>query len=142
MSKYVDVITRIVADWQQDQVRPDWVATAALKELDPTGATPYDVQYPALMELKQTARRVLRGKFESEDGSIDQHELFPTLQRMYPTPTARGENPVYLKLELLTQDQALWNVNRLRREAKTKQKHADALEQYAYEHLAAVAMAA
>jgi len=141
-SRYINVIGSIVDKWQQDQMRPDWIANAALKEIDPENVTPYDVQIPALMELKQAARKLLRGRFESIDGSIDQHELFPTLQKMYPIPYDKDDVPTYTKLELLTQEQAMWNVNRLRKEAKTKQKHADALEQFAYEHLFAAAMAA
>ena len=143
--RYIEVINNVIEEWVsvgQDSVRPAWIANAAFKILDAEGITPMDIQYPALQQMQHAARSSLRGRFESSDGNIDQHELFPTLQKMYPIPVAAGEESVYLKLEMLTQSQALWNVNKLRKEAKTKQKHADALEQFAYDNLVAEALAA
>lgn len=126
-----DVIERA---GNQDEVVPSWVANATYRCLDPDDVAPVDVKIAALQYLKQMARQMCRGKFDPNEGNADQHELWPDLQTRYPVSreTSDGE-PTYVKLERLTGADALWNINRLRKEADTKIRHANALEQWAAE---------
>ncbi len=132
----IDVINGIIFNSSnQDQIMPAWVANSAFQQIDPEQLSPVRVKLAALQALKQIARQQLRGKFEptNNDDAL-QHQLFPDLQVRYPLArqTSDGE-PIYIKLELLTDADRMWNVNRLRAEAGTKLKHADALEQWGLE---------
>jgi hypothetical protein len=132
--KYLEVLKDVIAGrGDQDEIRASWVANEAYKRLDPEGKTPYEVRHPALIHMRQSASSLIRGKYQSADGAIsEQHELFPTLQKMYPVPDEK--DCVSRKLELLTFEQCMWNVRHLRQEGKTKLKHADALEQWALDN--------
>ena len=135
-STLIDVINNVIFNSSnQDQVMPAWVANAAYMELDPDKVAPIRVKIAALQALKQIARQQLRGKFEpNDDREAMQHALFPTIQARYPLmrQTSDGE-PVYVKPELLPAADWSWNLHRLRTEATTKLKHADALEQWGIE---------
>jgi hypothetical protein len=135
-STLIDVINGVIFNSSnQDQIMPAWVANAALKELDPDSLSPYRVRLAAIQALKQIARQQLRGKFEpDDDAQAMQHQLFPGLQHRYPAArqTSDGE-PIYIKTELMTSADTAANIQRLRSEAGTKLKHADALEQWAFE---------
>jgi hypothetical protein len=112
-------------------ISPSWVATEALLELDPKSYTQRhfpDVWIGCHLELRQLARASLRARFEpeTEDG-VERAELFPDLQPYYPT-ARKGEEPLYVVLEDLSDDDVAYNVARLRSEAGAKLRHADALE--------------
>lgn len=134
-SRLVEVVTKIV-DIRRAQmgITPTWIATEALKEIDPTRRSVELVYLGCHLQLRQIARQVCRTRFdpENESSSADQHELFPGLQWRYPTERSREEQePEYVLLEHLTQADVDYNVKRLRLEAEAKLAHADALEAWA-----------
>lgn len=97
----------------------------ATSELEP------HIRYASLEGLKQIARGVLSGRYgaESEDSEAHQGELFSGhLQARYPVPRKKGEDPQYKLRSALTADERAWNVATLRRSAKARLLHADALE--------------
>lgn len=125
-----EVLARIY-ERRCDEIRVSaaWLATEAMIELDPDRISPPRVYAAAHLELRQLARSILRSAADPTETGAEQHELFPGLQRRYPT--ARGitaEEPEYVKLEHLTEEDVRFNVARLRAEATTKLAHADALE--------------
>lgn len=137
-----DVVSGVIdSSADQEQIMPTWVANAAYKELDPEEVSPVRVKLAALQALKQLARQLLRGKFEPQnDRDAAQHELWPDLQQRYPAAHQTSDDePTYIKLELLTVTDIEWNVSRLRSEAGTKIKHANALEQWGLERSAIAA---
>ena len=109
-------------------VSPSLLATTALVELDPDKRTPALVYMAAHLELRQIGRSICREWFEKEEEPDEAHSLFPDLQNRYPAAHAEDVEPMYRLLEHLTEDDVMFNVNRLRREAAAKMKHADALE--------------
>src|SRR5437764_3869807 len=136
MSNKLTEIMNAVIDGESDQDRvvPTWAANATYQRIDPMGVSPTEVKIAALQYLKQLARQICRGKFDPADGHADQHELWPDLQTRYPTVRSNSDDePVYVKIELLSGADVLWNIKRLRCEADTKIKHANALEQWAAE---------
>jgi hypothetical protein len=88
------------------------------------------IKYTSLEHLKQMSRRVLRGKFdpvEAEDNGQD--ELFSGhLQDRYPIKVGRGADPQYKLRTALSDQEARWNIDRLRKSAKARLEHADAME--------------
>lgn len=136
-SSFIDVIDGVILNSSnQDQMMPSWVANAGYKQLDPENIAPIRVKLAALEHLKQVSRQRLRGKFEPSDvKDALQHDLFPTIQARYPTRRQSNDGePIYVKPEMLSNADWLWNINRLRTEASTKLQHADALRQWGIEH--------
>lgn len=91
------------------------------------------IQYTSLEHMKSMARTFLRKRndpTEAKDGEVEQSafEFSKELQPRYPIPHKRGEEPQYKLREHLTPEERAWNVERLRRAAKTFGEHADALE--------------
>lgn len=115
------------------KISPAWVATEAMHIIDPDRSGPELEYFGCHLELRQIAREALRGHYQpngSAQGSA-QHELFPDLQERYPKAgQADSEEPEYVLLEYMTNEDIAYNVTRLRREASAKQAHADALEAY------------
>lgn len=109
-------------------LRPQWVADQVMKQTDPLGVSLPAVYGGCNRWLRQVARQILRQKFEVEEG--DQHSLFPELQWRYPIERAKGQEPDYVLLELMTAFDIIYNVNRLASESVAKQKHSDALLAY------------
>lgn len=113
-----------------DQVSPTSVALALQAEYAAAGVNP-KVAYASLQHLKQMARAVLAGRYsaESDESEAHQGELFSGhLQTRYPIPRSKGADPVYKLREALTHEEAKWNVEQLRKSAKARMAHADALE--------------
>lgn len=111
----------------ESRINPVIIATEALLELDPHRLSPHWVQIAAHLQLRQNARELLRSNVDGD--KAEQHEMFPGLQKRYPT--ARSEvnaDPEYVLLEFMTKEDVAYNVQRLRREAVAKRKHAEALE--------------
>lgn len=130
--KLAEIIARIIdSHGAAVKISPSWVAHAAMLELDPGRAAPLLVYAGCNLELRQIARGQLRGRFEPDDTEGEEHDLFPDLQRRYPTArSASKEDPEYVLLEYLEPTDIGFNVARLRAEGRAKLKHADALEAY------------
>jgi hypothetical protein len=109
-------------------LNPAWLATEAMqaigfaRDLNEIGYLGCHLQF------RQIARSFCRKHFEPEQS--DEPDLFPgTLQQRYPRrPATEEEEPVYVLLDLLDEDDVAYNVTRLRKEARAKLAHADALE--------------
>jgi len=94
------------------------------------------IEYTSLEHLKQMCRKVLASKheFDGEENEVHQGELFSgALQERYPIPHEPGGEPLYKRLELLTPAEIKWNVESLRKSARARLDHADALEAWARE---------
>jgi len=125
-----DLVARIIDIRQgQPRISPTWIATEAIRELDP--AARVERRDPLIwlgchLQLRQIARQLLASRFEVDDEQ--QPELFKDLQRRYPTArSARAEEPEYILRDLMTDEDIDYNVARLRAEGEAKLKHADAL---------------
>jgi hypothetical protein len=115
-------------------ISPSWVATEAMQQLDPEREAPSLVYAGCNLQLRQIARGILRKKYQPDDDDSDEHDLFPGLQRRYPTArSARAAEPEYVLLEHLTHVDIGFNVGRLRSEAAAKLAHADALQAFGKE---------
>lgn len=113
----------------QDEVSPAWLATQVMVEIGADRAQNEAEYLLAHLQARQIARSFCRERFE-EDATALRDDLFPeSLQHRYPRkPTAHGEEPVYVLRELMTDEDVVFNVDRLRKEAEAKLRHADALE--------------
>lgn len=92
--------------------------------------------YLAIEQCKQIARRELAGKFsfEGDDNIAHQGDMFSgVLQDYYPLPRKRGDEPQYKLRSLLTSSEREWNINQLRKSARARLEHADALEAFHYQ---------
>jgi hypothetical protein len=112
-------------------VNPSWLATEAMVDI----AFPrklHELGYVGChLQLRQIARSFCRAKFDPVHNPISAaDDLFPeTLQERYPRrPTGQNEEPEYVLLDLLSDDDRAYNVARMRSAALALQKHADALE--------------
>ena len=103
-----------------------------------TGDEEPHIQYTSLEHLKHMAR-VYLAKRKDADGELnaahsaqDEMDFGVTfsgkLQDRYPLPRKAGEEPVYKLRSELTEDERAWNVNQLRKSARARLEHADALE--------------
>jgi hypothetical protein len=130
----IEIVVRII-DIRRDEGRigPSWVATEAMRELDPYHAV--ERQQPLVwlgchLELRQLARGVLGRRFDPEktvEPTAD--DLFPDLQWRYPEArSATADEPIYILRDLMSDADVGYNVARLRAEAAAKNRHADALE--------------
>lgn len=117
----------------QDRISPTWLATEVMQKLDPLRNS-HPIEYAmAHLQFRQLARSILATRLEkAEPGHVDQHPLFPNLQAHYPSAVlSASHEPEYVRLELMTDDDVAFNVDRLRKEAASKLKHADALQAWA-----------
>jgi hypothetical protein len=126
-----DIVIKIVnARKKQTRISPSWVATESMGKLE---ATTRDRRLKPLfyqaanLQMRQIARDVLRDLFETEIKEKIQHELWPDLQARYPIAHPEGDEPNYAKLEDLSEEDWIYNVNRMEREISSKQDHLDAL---------------
>ncbi|MDP1873678.1 hypothetical protein [Phenylobacterium sp.] len=90
-----------------------------------------EIAHASLEGLKQIARGVLSGRYNSESDESEAHQgvLFSGhLQTRYPIPRKSGAEPMYKLRAALTADERQWNVETLRKSAKARLAHADALE--------------
>lgn len=109
-------------------VSPAWLATEAMETIQfPRGL--HEVGYEGChLQFRQIARSFCRRHFDPTE--TVENDLFPeTLQQRYPlSPNETDEEPTYVLLDRLGQSDLLYNVTRLRKEARAKLSHADALE--------------
>jgi hypothetical protein len=138
-SALIEVVDRVIETRRaQIAISPSWVATQAMIELDAVALQQDNprVYIGCHLQLRQIARGILRERYE-DTGDGDQHPLFPNLQRRYPVQRPTGDEPEYIKLENLSRPDALYNIERLRCEARSKLEHADALESWLKHRFAA-----
>jgi hypothetical protein len=123
-------VVRAVYDKRRDlaEISPSWLALEAMNE----------ISFPVVLhelgwigcnlQFRQIARSFCRQHFDPE--VVVENDLFPeTLQQRYPLKQTDGsQEPVYVLLDLLSQEDILFNVERLRKEASAKLRHADALD--------------
>jgi hypothetical protein len=130
-SQLADIVARII-DIRRGQVRiyPSWIATEALREIDPTNRSIELVRLGCHLQLRQIARAQCRKLFEdSEDDDEPRFSGFEGLQWRYPSARSKGETePEYVLRDHMTNNDVKYNVARLRREGRAKLAHADALE--------------
>ena len=117
---------------EQARVSPAWLANMVMKKLDPKRESNAIEYALAQMELRQMAREICRVQFESDDESaIEQHELWPGLQKRYPASRSTDkQDPEYVLLEQMSALDVKYNCRRLRSEAAAKEAHADRLEEW------------
>lgn len=130
-------IQRVMAQYIEDRadcaiLSPAAVASATLQAFTADRVEPH-VEYASLEHFKHMARKALARQFdhESEDNPAysEQGELFSGhLQDRYPAARKPGEEPTYKRLDCMTDADFEWNVRSLRRSAKARALHADALE--------------
>ncbi|MGI9403061.1 MAG: hypothetical protein ACR2OF_00945 [Hyphomicrobium sp.] len=115
-------------------ISPAWLATEAMIYIDPDRISPSLVYQAAHLQLRQLGRDLCRKQYTEAIEGDPQHRLFPDLQARYPTcRSASEDDPEYVKLEHLTQEDVDYNVARLRAEASAKMAHARALEAWGRE---------
>lgn len=108
-------------------ISPTLLASKVLDTIDPNRCSPILVSIAASLELRQLARVVCRETQSENESRAAQSVLFDEqLQSRYPA-TRDGEE-IYVMRQHLTVEERLWNVSRLRKEAQTKGRHADALQ--------------
>lgn len=116
-----------------DIISPTSLALAAQSQYADIPDLPAQIAYTSLEHLKQMARRVLAGRYDAESDESEAHqgELFSGhLQRRYPIPHKRGDEPTYKLLEAMTGDEIQWNENTLEKSADARMIHARALRAY------------
>lgn len=92
------------------------------------------VAYACVEHFKQMARTFLRNQNDAESDENPAHneqtsfEFSGRLQTRYPIPRKAGEEPVYKLRSELTELERAWNVTTLRKSARGRLAHADALE--------------
>jgi hypothetical protein len=110
------------------KISPSWLATEAMAAIYFPRQL-HDLGYDGChLQFRQIARSFCRQHFDPE--VVVENDLFPeTLQQRYPQQQTDGsQEPVYVLLDLLSQEDILFNVERLRKEASAKLRHADALD--------------
>lgn len=108
-------------------VSPALLASKVMDAIDPDRSAPGMVTLAAHLELRQLARSICRQRAEQEEGEAAQSTLFDDqLQKRYPA--TRGGEEVYILREYMTLPERAENISRLRREAASKSRHADALQ--------------
>lgn len=111
-------------------IMPTSLAWAVFNDISDDEVDPL-VQYACLEHLKSMARKSLAGRFTADGESNPAHteDLFSNaLQERYPIRRAPGEEPIYKRRDLLTEEERAWNLEQLRKSAKARLAHADALE--------------
>ena len=114
-------------------IDPEFIANGAMeiirfaKSLHPVGWTGCN------MHCRQIARSFCRRNFDPAEAAIEsvsrQIDFFPdTLQDRYPRKHTKGQEPVYVLRDHLTEDDRWDNIDRMRKAAVALRKHADALE--------------
>ena len=103
-----------------------------------TGEEDPQIQYTSLEHLKHMARVFLAsrkdadGEMNEAHGAQGEFDLGVTfsgnLQDRYPLPRPAGAEPTYKLRAHLTAEERAWNVLQLRKSARTRLEHADALE--------------
>lgn len=109
-------------------ISPSWMATQAMNEIGFPREL-HEIGYSGChLQFRQIARSFCRKHFEPEE-TVENDLFGDTLQERYPLrQTEDMQEPAYVLLDLLPRQDLLYNVERLRKEARAKLRHADALE--------------
>jgi hypothetical protein len=143
-SQLASVVARIIEIRRsQVKIHPSWIATEALKEIDPGGQSVALVSAGCHLQLRQIAREQCRKLFDEDGASrrpdAETDPMFPTfehLQWRYPVCKhlrivgeggEERKEPEYVLLEYMTGDDVDYNCARLESEADAKMAHARAL---------------
>jgi hypothetical protein len=134
-SGLTEIVAQVIENHRREpEISPSWIATEAMSKLNATWMLTSDrdkqlVYKGCHLELRQIARSLLRNRFEPEE-DVDKltHPLFPELQLRYPVTEKEDAEPRYVLLESLGHIDWKFNVRRLRADAGSRLKHADALE--------------
>lgn len=96
------------------------------------------IQYASLEHLKHMARVFLARRKDADGDLNETHSAQPEfdlgisfsgkLQDRYPLPRKVDEEPAYKLRGDLTPEERAWNVSQLRKSARARLEHADALE--------------
>lgn len=127
------IVERVISLWPSNaDISPSIVADSAYlePEIDPEEIAPPLARHLAKVTLRNVARGILGKKFDPKDEIIEQHDLWPDLQKAYPVARQNGEEPTYRPLENLTTVDYQWNISFMRKSAASLLKHADAMEQH------------
>lgn len=123
-----------------DIISPTSLALVAQGLYADVPSLPAQISYTSLEHFKQMARRVLAKRYDSEsdDSEAHQGELFSGhLQRRYPIPHLRGDEPIYKLLEAMNDTEIQWNEQTLEKSADARMIHSRALRAYRLSRLAA-----
>jgi hypothetical protein len=126
-----EIVARIIDIRRaQERINPSWIATEALKEIDPAARSVDLVRIGCHLQLRQIARAACRKLFEGKaDEDEPEFAEFKHLQWRYPTARSKdAAEPEYVLRDRLTDEDVAYNITRLRREGRAKLAHADALE--------------
>jgi len=129
-SQLAEIVARIIDIRRaQERINPSWIATEALKEIDPSARSVDLVRVGCHLQLRQIARAACRKLFEErEDEDEPEFAEFKDLQWRYPTARSKGEaEPEYVLRDQMSDEDVAYNVKRLEREGRAKLAHADAL---------------
>lgn len=141
MNQHQQIMTELAAQYTYldgaDLVFPSAIAHRAYDAMS-TGEENENVSYASLEHFKHMAR-VFLAKHKDADGdensahgaqgALDLGTTFSgKLQDRYPLPRKPGEEPAYKLRHLLTDEERAWNVKTLRKSARARLEHADALE--------------
>jgi hypothetical protein len=129
------IIERVIELYgSSEDVSPAWIATQAMVLIEFSREL-HRLGYAGChLELRQIARAKLRKRFDptsiADDDADDQPDFFPeTLQERYPKArTKKSEEPIYRKLDALTDEDVRYNVGRMRRASGALERHADRLQ--------------
>jgi hypothetical protein len=117
----------------QSELSPAWIATETMDVIGFPRQL-HELGYIGChLALRQIARGKLRRQFDPVD-IAESDDLFPeTLQDRYPRRPRRGQEPLYVLRDDMSDDDVSYNVARMRRAASGLLRHADALEAWGLE---------
>lgn len=132
-------VLRSVFESHRDRpsIHPSWLATEAMVEMEFPRELHQLGYLGCHLALRQLARALCRKVFDPKETL--ENDLFPdTLQDRYPRRPAKDtEEPEYVLLSIISKEDAMYNVDRLRKESMSKLRHADALEAWIKKRFAA-----
>jgi hypothetical protein len=118
------------AQLSRQAVNTTTLATYAMREYDGASLEPH-IEYASREHFKHIARGLVARTLDAdaEESAAYQGELFSgQLQTHYPKARQRGEEPVYIPREAMTDDDVRFNCDKLRKSGQARFDHADALE--------------
>lgn len=99
------------------------------------------VRYASVEHFKQMSRAALAKQYDPDDGDESeayQGDMFSGhLQSRYPIPRKPDDEPTYKPRGGLTLAELDWNIAQLRKSASARLRHADALQSYRDQRIAA-----
>jgi hypothetical protein len=135
-SDQLSILIRTQYDALDDEgviaIAPSDLAQAVYEVIDPTSKSPDLVRLAAILELRQLSRAICRERYVEKENATDQSSLFEyALQPRYPAERGTGSGEVecfYVLRDYLSLEERFAISERLRREARSKLRHADALD--------------